>query len=263
MAATSRVLSDYYRSLDRILARTEDSYQAQFVLVQAPPDDLHETRAQIQLRVDLADEIGKLSALFQKITGSAAASDASASAAKMGVELDALRGLSGDDAETKGLAVGIEEIVALVQQRDEREAARKIGPLCHQLSVFFDSEKTRYDSIQESYLKVARSVSKSLVDKDQVDTSPVFASALEPFGLAPAIDAGPLKAGMRSYLLAQIESNYALRLAQGQRSTEALSAALKEMDARIGLVAHDKAMQIREPPYSLDTVKVWISEVNK
>jgi hypothetical protein len=263
MASTSRDLSAYYLSLDHILAETEDSYQAQFALQRVPPEDLSETRAQIRLRADMADEIGNVSALFQKIAGSSAASDASAAAVKLNAEVVSMKGLTSNDAETQMVTTGIKEIVALIQQHEEVQAARKVGPLCHNLSIFFDSEKASYLSIQEGYLKVARSVSKGMVSANQVDTSPVFLSALQPFGLAPAVDRGSVKDNMQSYMLAQIEANYKLRLDEGQRATNALSASLKEMDARIDLVAHDKPMQFREPPFSLETVKEWIADVNK
>jgi hypothetical protein len=263
MASTSRELSAYYLSLDHILAETENSYQAQFALQRVPPEDLSETRAQIRLRADMADEIGNVSALFQKIAGSSAASDASASAANLNAEVVSLKGLTTNDAETKLVTSGIKEIVALIQQHEEVQAARKVGPLCHNLSIFFDSEKASYLSIQEGYLKVARSVSKGMVSANQVDTSPVFLSALQPFGLAPAVDRASVKENMQSYMLAQIEANYKLRLDEGQKATNALSASLKEMDARIDLVAHDKPMQFREPPFSLETVKEWIADVNK
>jgi hypothetical protein len=263
MASTSRELCAYYLSLDHILAETEDSYQAQFALQRVPPEDLSETRAQIRLRADMADEIGNVSALFQKIAGSSAASDASASAANLNAEVVSMKGLTSNDMETKLVTTGIKEIVALIQQHEEVQAARKVGPLCHNLSIFFDSEKASYLSIQEGYLKVARSVSKGMVSANQVDTSPVFLSALQPFGLAPAIDRGSMKDNMQSYMLAQIEANYKLRLDEGQKATNALSASLKEMDARIELVAHDKPMQFREPPFSLETVKEWIADVNK
>jgi hypothetical protein len=263
MASTSRDLSAYYLSLDHILAETQDSYQAQFALQQVPPEDLSETRAQIRLRADMADEIGNVSALFQKIAGSSAASDASASAANLNAEIVSLKGLTSNDAETQMVTTGIKEIVALIQQHEEVQAARKVGPLCHNLSIFFDSEKASYLSIQEGYLKVARSVSKGMVNANQVDTSPVFLSALQPFGLAPAVDKASVKDNMQSYLLAQIEANYKLKLDEGQKAAGALSASLKEMDARIDLVAHDKPMQFREPPFSLETVKGWISDVNK
>jgi hypothetical protein len=260
MASTSRELSDYYLSLDHILAETQN---AQFALQQVPPEDLSETRAQIRLRADMADEIGNVSALFQKIAGSSAASDASASAANLNAEVVSLKGLTSNDAETKLVTTGIKEIAALIQQHEEVQAARKVGPLCHNLSIFFDSEKASYLSIQEGYLKVARSVSKEMVSANQVDTSPVFLSPLQPFGLAPAVDRASVKDNMQSYLLAQIEANYKLKLDQGQKATAALSVSLKEMDARIDLVAHDKPMQFREPPFSLETVKQWISDVNK
>jgi hypothetical protein len=263
MASTSRDLSAYYLSLDHILAQTQDAYQAQFAMQQVPPEDLTETRAQIRLRSQMADEIGNVSALFQKIAGSSAASDASASAESLNAEIYSLKGLTSNDTETKLLTAGIKEIVALIQQHEEVKAAKKVGPLCHNLSVFFESEKPSYLSIQEGYLKVARSVSNAMVNANQVDTSPVFLSALQPFGLVPAVDRASVKNNMQSYLLAQIEANYKLKLDEGQKATGALSASLKEMDARIELVAHDKPMQFREPPFSLATVKEWIADVNK
>ena len=263
MAVTAQTLSAYYVALDHILAKTQDSYQAQQSIDGAPPLDLSDMRQQIELREQMATEIGELASLFQDLAGSSAATDASAAVGRFNSELVSVKALANNDKETKAVTLGVQEIVSLIQQREETKAARKVEPLCHNLSVFFESERSEYDSLNEAYLVTAQSVAKALVRNNQVDVSQVFLSALQPFGLSPVINQKVIGPGMQTYLNDEISASYKNQLANSQKATGSLSAALKEMDARISLVANDKTMNLRIPPLSLNTVEVWINQVTK
>lgn len=303
MAATAKTMAAYYTSLDHVLAETQDAYQAQFALLGIEGEELSETRKEVQLRADMAKQIGNLSTLFQKLTGPAEASDASAAAAKKdssgksgssaadllgGVsasvessssasgasgggagsakkktESPVLSALSSTSPQYKAVSAGIDEIVALIREHEEAKAAKRIAPVCDNLMAFFDSEQETYDSINQAYLVTARAVARKMVQNNQVDASAVFVSSLQPFGLTAAIDDAKIKTAMQEYLLAQIDTQYALKLKSAQEATEALDQALKEMDARVKLVAGDKPMTLRMPPFSLETVQSWISQVSK
>lgn len=260
MATTSKTLSDYYSALDTVLSETQDAYEAQAIFTGIPPEDLSQTRAEIQRRIELAKEIGNLSGLFTKLTGSSAAGDASAAGGKLADAATSIKSMSSDDTASKAVSIGVREIVALIQENDEKKAAEKISPLTHNLVLFFESEKSVYDSINEAYLRTAQSVAKKMVENNQVDASPVFASSLQPFGMTPDIADSQTKTGMQKYLADQIDSRYTAKLKAAHDATDALDKALKEMDARIDLVAHDKPMSIRTAPFSLDTVESWIAE---
>jgi hypothetical protein len=263
MASTSHALCDYYRALDHVLAATEDAYEAQNVLLSVPTMDLTETRGQIRLRAELANTVGEVASLFQRMTTSSAATDASAAAGKLNEEMASMKGLTANDGETKAVTVAVQAIVALVEEHKEVEAAKQVAILCHDLSVFFESERKAYDSINEAYLLTAKTVALELVKTKQVDASGVFVSSLQPFGLSPAIGRAQTKEAMEPYLTAQINADYKLRMEDATKATEALSAALKEMDARVNLVAHDKPMSLRQEPFSLAEVKSWVVEINK
>ena len=263
MTKTAQTLSSYYVALDHILADTQDAYQAQSALQGIPPMDLTETRKQIQLRADLATQVAAMASLFQKLSDSKAPADASTAAVNLNTELASFVPLASNSIETTAVTVGIREIVALVQQHDEIKAAKKIAPLAHNLSVFFESERNSYDSINQAYLLTARSVSEYMVGKNQVDPSAVFASALRPFDMSPMINQDSIKTGMQQYFLKQIAAGYTLKLSASQKATRSLSGALKEMDNRIELVARDRTMSLRVPPISLASVDAWVAQTTK
>jgi hypothetical protein len=261
MASTAQTLSSYYAALDHVLAETQLVYQARSELDNVTPLDLSDTRQQIQLREDLATEIGNVASLFQKLTGSSAASDASAAAGKLNSEMVSIKALASNDNETKAVTLGIQSIVTLIQQHEEIKAAQQIQPLCHNLSVFFDSESRFYNSIDQAYLTAASAVSKLLLDKNYVDVSPVFLAALQPFNLSPSINGYSLSPQMRAFLTKQVDDGSKTGVASCEKATDALSAALKEMDARFTLVAQGKVLHITMPPLSLSTVENWIKQV--
>ena len=260
MAVTSKVLRDYYQALDRILGEWQDAYEAQRVIDNTQPEDLSKLREQMRHRAALAVEIGDLAAVFQKLTGSTAASDASAAAGKLNDDAVTLAGLTANDAQTQAVTTGVKAVVQLIQQHDERKAAEKMAPLCHDLVVFFESEKDRYVMISRSYDSTARNVARAMVRRNQVDPSSVFLSSLHPFGLAPAIQDSSIRQTLQPYLLAQIDVRRDGKDKQAEAAADALDQCLQEMDHRVDLVAHRKSMPLRLPPFSLETVKSWIDQ---
>ncbi len=261
MAETAKTLCSYYTALSTVVAETQDVYQAQYSLTNLPPEDLSETLAQLKMRADMALEIGKVSDAFQKISGSTAAKDASAAAGSLNTELVTIKALASDDKETKAVTDGVQLIVMLLQEHDEVRAAKSIAPLAHNLSVFFDSERAYYDSLNQAYLVTSQDVAKDMVRKNQVDVSPVFLSALKPFDMAPKLDQSVVGPGMQAYLNQQIAARYKSQLEDGKRATEGVSSALKEMDKRIALVAGDKPMNLKVPPVSLEAAESWIQTI--
>ena len=287
MATTAQTVAAYYASLDHVLAETEDAYEAQYTLLGVPPEDLSETRAEIQKRADLAKQIGNLATTFQKLTGPG--SDAAATATEKPAKSGGTAGAIAHDVSATGaskpassgssgtsisgalqtvsdnsqvLDKGIDAILALIREHEEVKAARDMAPLCDNLAKFFDQESGIYDSINEAYLVTAKSVAQKMVQENEVDISAVFVSSLQPFGLAPSISRNELRSNLQPFLLAQIDKGYAAKLDSAQAATAALDKALGEMDARVKLVAQDKPMRLRIPPFSLKTVESWIAEVN-
>ena len=264
MATTSSTMVAYYKALDLVLSRTDDAYQAQAILLPEPDSarlDLADMHAQIKLRQDLAENIVTLSQLFQKLTGSTAAADSSTAAANLNSELVSLKAIASNDKETQALTFAVKAIVLLIQHHDEVKAARLLSPLCHQLSVFFDSERARYDSINQAYLLAAKSVAEALVNRNGLEAGWIFNSALQPFTLAAKGDAAEGH-DLKPYLKGVIKARYDTALASGKKATQGLSDALHDMDARIAVVASDKPMHVRLPPFSLALVESWISTLN-
>ncbi len=263
MEETARTLAEYYRAIDHVVTGTEDAAEAEAVLNNfAPPDQnqlavLKETHRQVVLREAMAHDIELLAAVFARLAHSSSAKDASVEAGKLGGELETIKGLGANDAETQALTVGVREIVGLIQQHDEIRAARQMAGLVHQLSVFFDSEREMYDSLNQAYLLLAKSDAQKLVRTGQVDASAVFQSATRPFGLTPEITGQKTREQMQPYLLAQIDRRYEQRLRGGRDATGYLSEGLKEMARRVDLVAHDRVVGLRGAPPTLGEVKSW------
>ncbi len=272
LSSTAKTLSAYYGALDRVLADTEGAYLAQYAINGVPPVELGEERAQIRVRGEMAREVAELAAVFEKLTGSTAPVDAAEAAEKLNTELVSVKAFSQNDTETAALKFGVKEIVALVQQHKEVQAAKKMGPFTAALSKFFDSEMPVYDSMNSTYLGTAGAVAKALVKRNQVqvDVESDYAAVLKRFDLTPAIDRAELRSGspevkakMSIVLEAQIENKRKVADEAAKEATAALSEALKEMDRRVEMVAKDQPMKIVLPPPTLDTVKMWILGTGK
>lgn len=196
-------------------------------------------------------------------SGSSGGGGSSDSGKKKSDQPAVLSMLSSDSDQYKAVSAAVDEVVMLVREHDETKAAKKMAPLCDSLAAFFDSEKGTYDSINRAYLVTAKSVAVDMVKNNQVDPSAVFVSSLQPFGLTAAIGREQIRTNLQQYLLGQTDAQYAVKLKAAQEATAAMDKALEEMDKRVRLVADDKPMTIRIPPFSLATVESWIAEVGK
>lgn len=263
MATTAKVLQAYYGVLDRTLEEWQDAYEAQHTIDHTQPQDLKELREQMRHRAAVAEEIGDLAGVFQKLTGSKAAGEASEAAGKLNEEAVSLAGITGNSAQADAVTTGIKVIVQLIQQHDEKRAAEKMAPLCGDLAAFFESEKKRYVSIDRDYYATARNVARTMVKRNQVDPGAVFVSSLHPFGLAPQIEDAGLRQSLQPYLLTQIDARRDAKVKEAEAAADALDESLQEMKLRVDRVAEGKAMPSRVEPFSLETVQTWIEQVSK
>lgn len=263
MAATAAAMGAYYQSMDVVLRRTEDAYEAQQELLGVPPEKLADIRSQIRLREDLAEDVAQVAGAFQQLNGSTAPGDAASAAGKLNEELVSVKAIAGNDAQTKALTVAVKALVTLLQQHEEIKAAKQLSPLCHELSTFFDSEARMYDSLNTAYLLTAKSVATALVEKDDVKSNWIFDSALRPFELEATDKAGGNANARKAYLSHVIEARYTDRLAAATKATQALSDSLKEMDRRVALVSSDKPMKVRMAPVSLADVESWMASLKQ
>ena len=141
MAATSATLQAYYGSLGALSAKTEEAQVAQSYLTGVPLDDetrtqLHNTRAEMKKRAEMAGTIARLSAIFADITNTGAASDAARAAGDLNTELVAIKAIKANSSETEALKMAVTAVVNVVKTHDEVRAARLIKPLAANLSAF-------------------------------------------------------------------------------------------------------------------------------
>jgi hypothetical protein len=265
MTTTAATLRDYYDALDKVVAATQETFEAQGALDGIPamaPKTLDDIRAQLKLRRELADRVAELAIALTKVTGATAAADSAKAAGSFNSQVVSLAGATSNDAETKAVTAGVNLLVQLVQQHDEVKAAKQVEPVTKALLAFFQKEEPKYDALNDGYLTAAKSVAKEMVSSHQVGGDAAFVAALSPFGLTPAVSE-KTRAAMESQLQTQIDAEYKRREDEAHKATAAMADALMEMDKRVSLVTHDQPMEIRQEPLSLKTVKEWIESARK
>jgi hypothetical protein len=265
MCSAASTLSDYYDALDKTLAATEATQQANQILNGIEPVDpkiMKDLHHQLKLRKDLAAEIAKLAALMQQISAADVSANAASAAATFNAELVTINAIGSNDAETQGVTQATKLLISLIQMHEEVKAARQVEPVAHALALFFVSEERAYTRINHGYLTAAKQVSQSLVDSGQVDASALFTAPLAPFDLQLTLSDATKKKATKA-LDAQIDEAYDAKLAESQDAMDALADALGQMDARVSLVAHERPMKIRLEPITLKTVRGWIAAIEK
>jgi len=268
LTATAQSLTNYYSALDTILASTDQLNSVQVVLYNIPYDDaakaqIADARTEIQKRAAVASRLTNLAQNFAKLTGSTAATDASASAGKLEDEvktLGASKTFASSSPEMVILNDAIGAIVKAIQEKKERDAAKSMSQFAQALDELFAKEAPVYESLNTEYVAISSSLAKTMLTKGQTDPTGFFKVALTPYALTPEVTDSALKDGVAKIAVNQV-NEMAAALNKSQRdATESMEQSLKQMAGRIDLVANDKPMQASTAPVALADVEKWASQ---
>jgi hypothetical protein len=268
LTATAQSLTNYYSALDTILTSTDQLNSVQVVLYGIPYDDaakaqISDARTEIQKRAAVANSLTNLAQNFAKLTGSTAATDASASAGKLEDEVKTL-GASKTFASTSPEMVILNDtigaIVKAIQEKKERDAAKSVSQFAQALDELFAKEAPVYESLNTQYVALSSSLAETMLTKGQTDPTGFFKVALNPYALTPEVTDSSLKDGVAKIAVNQVKDT-ATALNKSQKdATESMEQSLKQMAGRIDLVANDKPMQASTAPATLADVEKWASQ---
>jgi hypothetical protein len=267
MATTAASLSSYYAALDTLISAEEDAQRAQFYLNGVPATDviaqLEDSRKELKKRAQMAATFATLSSLLGNLTGSTAAADAATAAGNLSTEVSSLGAFTASTDKSDALKFAVTGLVNAIRAKDEVKAAKSLAPVIEAVSQFFDSEQDTYASFADAYYQVAASNAILMVSKNQVETSGLYVSSLQPFGLAPRITDTRLLQQPQADLTKKINDTLAKDTEADKNAANDLSVALHVMVDRIKVVSSDKPLSVRLPPFTLEGVKSWVDEVKK
>jgi cell fate (sporulation/competence/biofilm development) regulator YmcA (YheA/YmcA/DUF963 family) len=268
LTATAQSLTNYYSALDTILANTDQLNSVQVVLYGIPYDDaakaqIADARTEIQKRAAVAKSLTNLAQNFAKLTGSSAATDASASAGKLEDEvktLGASKTFASSSPEMAVLNDALGAIVKAIQEKKERDAAKSMSKFAQGLDELFAKEAPVYESLNTQYVAISSSLAVTMLTKGQTDPTGFFTVALNPYALTPEVTDPALKDGFAKIAVSKVEEKAAVLKNSQKDATESMEQSLKQMAGRIDLVANDKPMQASTAPLTLANVEKWASQ---
>jgi hypothetical protein len=265
MTAAATSLSDYYAALAQIAdthAKLERLQQATLGVPFEPQDlaQLQDVRGDLQKRSDMAHALAGLAAAFTGLSGSTAPSDVSTSAANLGSALTAIPRLPGTSYAPTALQNAGRIITQFAQERDERKLAKNIDPTIAAVSQMFSQERPVYESIDRTYIGLAKNIALDLVNHNQVDPNSLIEPALKPFDLSSRVPAEQLSQGLADYAREQINSKAVADIAAHAQASDSMDAALKELSKRTHELATEGHMPQRGFP-SLSEIDTWIKYV--
>jgi hypothetical protein len=267
LASTSKDLSGYYKAMSGVV---EDSIQLgrlQSALLGTPfgPQDVaveQETIDELQKRSALASSLQNLSSAFSSLTGSTAPGDVATSANNLATQLVTIKALPSGPPIPELLGQAAKAIVLLVQERQERKAAKELDGLVAGVAQLFKSEEPVYESLYATYFALAGSLAKESIKRNWVDGSGLLHPALKPFDLAPAAAAAAsINTSLEGYLQQSLASQATEREASQHKATEGMDEALQEMSKRIHQLATEKSLLAIGNPPTLADVEAWLLQV--
>lgn len=267
MALTAKALSDYYSALVVDLSRTDELYRLQAAVVQLPYEPIDQKEladhvAEMRKRAAFAGAFAELVESFGKLTGSTAATDVPAAAAKLETAVDGMAGHKAGTMEQKAMKAGLEMLVRAVQEKKEREAARAIDEIARGMAGLFAEEAPTYDGFAVGYVQTARGLALALAQTGQTDGGGLLAVALEPFGMTGRVSSADMQQRLLPIEKEQINTKAEAMEGASAQTTAAMEESLRVMAARVHLVATDKPMWVRMPPVSLTGVEAWAKGAN-
>jgi hypothetical protein len=263
MTSTAKSLAKYYAAIEDAVESTRKLGEIQKVMYGTKMDDaylaeLKDTQAELEKRTDMAKSLGKLAGEFTKLTGAKTSTDAATAAESLGGAMDSLKALPNGPPMADIFSTAAHEIVGAVQQRKEREAAAAMDKTLAAVQVLFANEKPVYESLYRNELVLASSIAKELIKKNQVDTSGLLASAMQPFGLTPDVKDATLIASLNEYAAVEVESERMAKADAQAKATDAMDKALQEMSKRVHELATSKVINPRGDPPTLKDVEKWL-----
>jgi len=263
MTATASTLHDFYSTLEDSVTDTITLYELDAALAGIPYGDsdrkLQETtRSELAHRKQMAVALAGLAASFAELTKNSAASDVDKSAKALGNELVSIKALPGGPPIPEALGRVGNAIMQIVQQHDEKKAARTMDETLQAVGDLFEKEKPAYDSIARMHVRQASAVARDLINANDVDFGPMLTPALKPFSLSAVPSNSNLQARLKPLALARLDTATDLATHKEERASTAMLDGLREMSSRVHLLATEKPMAVREAPFSLKLVEDWV-----
>ena len=265
MTTTAKDLGDYYSALTQVIDDTVKLNELQTAVLGVPfiasdRAQFADTEQELQKRAEMARAVQGVVSAFSQLSGSNALADVSDAASKLGQDLVSIRALPTGSPVPDAISQAEKLVVQLIQEHKERDAAKAMDNTFAALADLYSEERSTYDSINRTYVILAKSLANALVDRDLVDRIGLAAPALQPFGLAPRISSTAPAEGFQELAKLQINEQAAAQITAHQKASTGMQQALLEMSKRIHLLATEKSMSSRGVPLSLADVEKWIAK---
>ncbi|MBS1815039.1 MAG: hypothetical protein JSS87_09220 [Acidobacteria bacterium] len=263
VTSTATSLNEYYSALSAGIADTIALYELDAAISGIPygAEDrkLQETtRAEIEKRKELARTLAKLASSMASLSNSKAASEVENSATELGNELIALKALPDGSPVPAAIGKAGNFLLQILQQHEEKKAARAMDETLSGLLTLFEKEKPAYDSIARTHARQASQVARDLINSNAVDPAPMLSPALKPFGLTSLPPSSSLQASLKTLALARLKTATEEATLKEEAASTAMLDALREMSSRVHLLANEKPMPLRGDPTSLKLVRYWV-----
>jgi hypothetical protein len=263
MTSTARTLNHFYSTLEDSVTDTITLYELDAALSGVPFGDndrklIETTRSELENRKHMALALAKLAASFATLTKNSSASDVDKSATALGNELVSIKALPSGSPIPDILGKAGNLLMQLVQQHDEKKAARTIDETLQAIGDLFEKEKPTYDSIARMHIHEASQVAKDLINANEVDYSSMLTPALKPFSLSALPSNPTLQTQLEPLALSRLNTATDTAVQREEKASAAMLDALREMSSRVHLLATEKPMPLREAPFSLTLVEDWV-----
>ena len=263
MTSTASTLNDYYSTLEDAVTDTIALYELDAALSGLPYSDNDRkqqvaTRDELENRKHMAIALAKLATSFETLAKNSSSNDVDKSATALGNELIGLKALPSGSPVPDAIGKAGNALMQIVQQHEERKAARTIDQTLEAVGDLYEQEKPVYDSIARTHIRQASEVAKSLINANQVDYSTMLAPALKPFSLAALPSNATLQTQLKPLALSRLDTATTAAVRKAEKASTAMLDALREMSSRVHLLATEKPMPIRDAPFSLKLVEDWI-----
>src|SRR6185437_4318695 len=209
MTSTAAALNDFYSTLEDAVTDTITLYELDDALSGIPFRD-----NDLKLQETTPSDVDK-------------------SATALGNQLITIKALPSGSPVPGALGKAANALMQIVEQHDEKKAARAIDETLQAVGDLFEAEKPVYDSIARTHIRQAGEVAKTLIDANQVDYTSMLTPALKPFSLSELPSNATLQAQLKPLALSRLDTATGIAVHREEKASTAMLDALREMSSRV------------------------------
>ncbi len=267
LAATASGLGTFYSALAGTVSNTISLYEIDRVVTGIPFSThdrqlAEDTRVALLKRKQMAEALEKFALALSSLADTKSSAAVENAATGLGEALVQVNAFPQGLPVPAALGTASRALSQLIRRRKLKEAGQVMSQTLDAVADLFEKEQPLYDSLVRTRFREGAQIAKELTSANSVDARALLEPALKPYHLQLMSPTPQMQDALRALALQHVQSTTEEALRSESAASNAMSASLREMNARVHMLADGHRMKKRGNPSALGTVELWAADLN-